>query len=261
MAQHLTKLRNLSLMVALLLGIAGAGLAESITIAIPPDAAHAQIAVKVTVGLTSTKKLRSADLRAARKKMIDGEELPPETLRALAEKWDGLAAQKYVRFLTAQVPPATPSDIAYFGTIAVSTGRVWSLPEVVEALNKLDPSTEPPERMKAYVAMLYPYAWAGNSLAVDALFDLNGPGKLFGEMSDATLKKLSDQANKDTEGRIALRLALMLMQKPERSADEKARAEHFLSMAEASANLMIKTTAVNLRGLLATGGTLAAPKA
>jgi hypothetical protein len=104
---------------------------------------------------------------------------------------DGLAAQRYVRHLVAN--GGSDSDIAYFGSIAVATGRVWTLPETVKAMLRLDPATEPPERVKVYMAMIYPHAWAGNSLALDAVVMLNGKGRLFGEMSDRTRKQLDEQ--------------------------------------------------------------------
>ena len=255
-------LRQLVAAFALALTLAASAAAQdAITLHIPPDPAHAQISVTVTKGLIKTSKLPTAALRAARLAMQDGKEISPDDLHALAEHWDGLAAQKYVRYLIAEVPGASPSDIAYFGAIAVSTGRIWTLPAVVEALGKLDPATEPKARIKAYIAMLYPHAWAGNSLALDAVIDLNGEGRLFGPMSNATQKRVLEMGNKVGDGRIPLRLALVLVQKPGRTAADLDMARHYLTLAKAATNLEVQATAANLLDLIESGGIQMASKA
>lgn len=251
----------LAVVLAFGLGFSGASAQDLITMQIPADPAHSQISVVVTKGLTRTAKLPTPALRAARLAMIDGKDISPEALKALADHFDGLAAQKYVRYLLASVPDATASDIAYYGSIAISTGRVWTLPQVVEALHRIEPTTEPPARIKAYIAMLYPHAWAGNSLALDAVIDLNGEGKLFGPMSAATQKRILAQAEKAGDGRAPLRLALVLLQKPDRTPAEMVQAKHYLTLAKASSNLEVQATATNLLGLIESGGIQMASKA
>jgi hypothetical protein len=260
MARSLQSLVRASL---LTLALTSAAWAQDslINMHIPPDPAHARISVQVTKGLTSTAKLPTPALRDARKALLEEKEVSPVALKALADHWDGLAAQKYVRYLLANVPDATPSDIAWYGTIAVSTGRVWTLPQVVAALRQIEPVTEPPERIKAYVAMLYPHAWAGNSLALDAVIDLNGEGKLFGPMSAATQKRILAMGDKAGDGRIPLRLALVLLQNPERTAADMEKARHYLNVAKASSNLEVQVTAANLIDLIESGGIQMASKA
>ena len=255
-------LRLIAVMLLLAVGaLANVALAQdAITMQIPPDPANAQISVTVTKGLVQSGKLTPA-LRAARLAMQDGQDISPADLRALAELWDGLAAQKYVRHLQAHEAGASPSDIAYFGTIAVSTGRVWSLRAVIEALHLLDPATEPKPRIKAYIAMLYPHAWAGNSLAMDAVIDLNGAGRLFGPMSVATQKRIMEQGNKAGDGRVPLRLALALLQKPGRSQADMETAKAFLTVARGARNLEVRVIASNLLNLIANGGIQMASKA
>jgi hypothetical protein len=251
------------LLSVLVISLSGAAIAQDrlISMDIPPDLAHAQISVTVTKGLVKSSRLPNAPLREARAAMQDGKDISPTDLRALAEHWDGLAAQKYVRYLQANVPDASASDIAYFGTIAVSTGRVWSLPQVVDALRKLDPATEPKDRIKAYVAMLYPHAWAGNSLALDAVIDLNGEGRLFGPMSKATAKRVAEMSNKTGDGRIPLRQAVALLQKPGRTAADMDQAKHYLTLAAGAKNLEVMVTATNLLALIEKGGIQMASKA
>ena len=251
-----------SILAALLaLGLAfGASAQDLISMPIPPDTAHAQVSEVVNKGLTRTAKLPTPALRDARLAMIAGKEITPEALKTLADHWDGLAAQKYVRYLLAEVPQASASDIAYYGAIAISTGRVWTLPQVIDAMKRIEPTTEPPARIKVYVAMLYGHAWAGNSLALDAVIDLNGAGKLFGPMSAATQKRILAQGEKVGDGRIPLRLALVLLQKPDRSTADTALATHYLTLAKAATNLEVSTTASNLLGLIESGGMQMAAK-
>ena len=222
--------------------------ARQLTLLMPPDPADRQISVVVTPGLASNAGLPDA-LKLARQAMFDGTEVTPADLRALADRNDGLAAQKYVRLLLAD-PTATPSDIAYYGTIAVGTGRVWSLPAAIDAMRLLDPATEPVERTRAYVRMLYPHAWAGNALAFDAVIDLNGEGRLFGALSEETRAKILAQDAVNGDGRGVMRMALALMSLPSRTPEQEALIDDYLTRAAAVVdNLAVSVTATNLLDL------------
>ena len=252
------------MMVAALLFPAGQSqgqtLRQSVPMTIEADPALTRISVKVTPGLTKTRTLRDKSLQLARVDMLAGKEIGDDALRGLALHQDGLAAQKYVRRLVAMGPADHASDIAYFGSIAVSTGRVWTLPDAVEAMHRLDPETEPAERVKVYMAMLYPHAWAGNSLALDALIDFNGDGRLFGPMSDRTRDRLVEQGEKAGDGRVLLRLALILLQKPDISLEEKALAASYLHRSLAVNNLAVQTVAKTLLADLEANPTKATQK-
>ena len=234
------------LTLSLSLMTSGFAVAQTLPVAIPADTAHRDIKVVVTRGLTQTKSLTSPALRAARKAMLADKAISDANLRALADHADGLAALKYFHILQTQAPAAAASDIAYYGTVAVSTGRVWPLQATVDAMYTLDPATEPPKRIKAYLAMLYPYAWAGNSVAMDTLIDMNGEGRLFGPMSDATRAKVVAQATKAGDGRALLRMALALMQNPDPSDKDRALIQDYLERASKGNNLAVKATATNL---------------
>jgi len=144
--------------------------------------------------------------------------------------------------------------------VAVGTGRVWTLPEAVEAMRRLDPATEPPERVRAHMAMLYPHAWAGNALALEALIDLNGEGRLFGPLSAATRERVLEQGDRAGDGRAALRLALKDLQEggPTNLArDDLAR--DALARAMAGDDLAVQAVADNLLALLDADPAPAAP--
>lgn len=218
--------------------------AQQLTLLMPPDPADRQISVVVTPGRASNAGLPDL-LKLVRQAMLDGAEIAPADLRALADLNDGLAAQRYVRLLLAD-PTSTPSDIAYYGTIAVGTGRVWSLPAAVAAMRLLDPATEPVERTRAYVRMLYPHAWAGNAIALDAVIDLNGEGRLFGALSEETRLKILAQDAINGDGRGVMRMALALLSLPNRTPEQEALVDDYLARAAAVEYLAVRVTAANL---------------
>jgi len=232
-----------------------AGAVEAVHVPIIPilmsaSSESATVSVVVDRGLRSSKRLRSSALRAAREALHDGAQISVEDLRALAEARDGLAAQRYVRHLQKQVPAATPSDIAYFAAIAVGTGRVWTLKPMIEAMRKLDPDTEPKARINAYIKTLYPHAWAGNSLALEALVLFNGEGRLFGPLSQKTRTRILAQAQKQGDGIIELRFAMSILETQRAqsgtNAAQMTQARKFLQQAGLSNHLAVRTTAQNL---------------
>lgn len=218
--------------------------AQQLTLSMPMDTEANQISVVVKEGLSSNAGLSDA-LRLARTNLQDGLEIGPAELKELAGRYDGLAAQRYVRLLQAD-RTATASDIAYYATIAVSTGRVWTLPDAIAAMLLLDPTTEPPDRIRVYASVIYAHAWAGNPMALDALIDLNGEGRLFGALSEATRLKIIEQDAANGGGRAVMRLALRLLSQPTRTPEEEAQLEEYLSRAAAVNNLAISVTATNL---------------
>jgi hypothetical protein len=223
---------------------------RDIAVAAPIDAADSKISVVVFAALSHTNKLPTPALRQARKDMLDDKPVSDDDLRALAQHHDGLAAQKLVQRLVAAGMNAHASDIAYYGSIAVSTGRVQSLRPAVTAMEQLDPATEPPERVKVYAAMLYAHAWAGNALALDAVMALNGEGKLFGPLSDKTRAKIEEQGRKAGDGHVALRLAVNLMARADAPPANLQQARTYLEQAATSKHLSVSATATNMLTVL-----------
>lgn len=218
--------------------------------AVAPDAKGRFISVVVRPGLARTIDLPTEGLRQARRDMLAGTRVADADLRALADRRDGLAAQCYVRRLLAAEPLGGDSDIAFYATVAIATGRVWTLPDAVAAMRRLDPATEPPERVQAYMAMLYAHAWAGNSVALEAMIDLNGEGRLFGPLSEATRQRILDQGDLAGDGRAALRMAIGLMREGAMTPAREAQARDALGRALAGGDLEARATAINLLRLL-----------
>ena len=215
--------------------------ADTAMLLFPAPAAARRISVTVNKGLTRTASLPTAALRQARRDMLAGKVIPDADLRALADRRDGRAAQDYVRRLL-KAGTGAPSDIAYYGSIAVASGRVWTLPDAVRAMHALDPATEPRARIAMHAAMLYPHAWAGNALALDALIALNGEGRLFGPMSEKTRARVLVASRKAGDGRVALQMAMVALRDP---ADPLA-ARLWLTEAQVAGDLAIRTTAAAL---------------
>ncbi len=208
-----------------------------------------KISVTVTRGLSSMQDVPDLYLRNARERLNKGESIPDAALRQLARLNDGFAAQRYARRLMRR-DSASASDIAYFSAIAVSTGRVATLHNLIAALEKLDPAKEPSYRVKKYIQVINAHAWAGNDLAMDAVIAFNGEGRLFGPLSSATRARILERAEKDGDGRVELRLALSLMETRPLNADQTKWVAEYLDRAGASDHPGIASAAMALRRTL-----------
>jgi len=221
---------------------------------IAPDTEGTLISVTVEPGLTNSKRLRSSALRKARTAMHNGDPVYAEDLRALALAGDGLAAQRYVRVLQAGKAAANPSDLAYFSAVAVGTGRIWTIKTMIAAMHELDPETEPRDRIRKYIQVLYPHAWAGNRLALDAVVAFNGEGRLFGPLSDRTRDRILSQSEKNGDGRIELGMAVSLLERARAAEtpdkDDLAQAYRLLQRVKSSDHLAVRTSALNLLRLM-----------
>lgn len=224
--------------------------ADRVPMTIPPAAETKGISVQVTEGRRSMRGL-STTLRNARSAMHDGSTVEADLLRQLADRGDGLAALRYVRILQAD-PGASASDLAYYAALAVQTGRGYLLDEMLEAMDTLDPETEPQARINLYIAALYPQAWAGNALALDAVYRFNGQGRLFGALSDRTRDRLLDEMRQIGDGRGQLGIAISLME-----ARDEDRASPFEEEGRARA-LLTEAAASNHPGIIAAATTLLA---
>jgi hypothetical protein len=235
--------RTLTLLAAL---AAGPAAAEIIIPALPYDAEGARISVITAQALSGTNKLPPGDMRKARKAMIAGAEITDSMLRALADRGDSLAAQHLVRRLVDRGLAANASDIAFYGSFAVGTGKVFLLRDTIAAMHLLNPATEPADRIKACADMLYPHAWAGNTLALDAVIALNGEGRLFGPMSEETRARIEAQGERIGGPRFALRQAVMHLQAVPLTEADRAEARRHLQRAAQSDDLATRATAENL---------------
>jgi len=242
----LRPLTRIAPLVALLL-TAGPLAAQGLTLGMPPDPESAKIAVVVDPGLRKTANLPTAALRRDRRTLIAGQPLSDESLRALADRRDGLAAWRLVKRLRAENAPA--GDIAHYAGIAAAQGRIYALDDMIDAMARLDPATASPERLRALVRVLYAHAWAGNSRAMDAVIAFNGEGRLLGPLTDATRARILQQGAR-MDGRVELRLALDLLGHHAPGDADRALARGYLDRAKQSKNLAVMATAQNVIALL-----------
>lgn len=241
------RMRRLAPKLALIFALAAvSAAAEVIVPPMPVDPEAARISVITAKALSGTNKLPPGDMRKARKAMIAGAEITDTMLRALADQGDALAAQHLVRRLVARGTAANASDIAYYGSFAVGTGKIFLLRDTIAAMHMLDPATEPEERKAAYVAMLYPHAWAGNTLALDAVIALNGEGRLFGPMSEETRQRVTEAGAKLGGPRFALRKAVVLLQERTAAGADRTEVRRLLEVAAEADDLSTRATAGNL---------------
>ncbi|MEC3860829.1 hypothetical protein VK792_05995 [Mesobacterium sp. TK19101] len=244
---------GLAVILALGLGLPCFAQSETLPLPFPIDRASREISVVVDKGLKSTNRLPTRALREARLALLDKQPVEADMLKALADRGETLAALRYVDVLMARGIEENASDVAYYGAIAVGGGRVWALPEMVEALQYLDPATEPKARINKYIQVLYAHAWAGNELALDAVIDYNGEGRLFGPLSAATKAKIDEQINTLGGGRSDLKMAISILRKDTLTNQDLADARSYLDRAQQAENLAVATTAANLIEQLAAG--------
>ncbi|MFZ7092431.1 hypothetical protein [Primorskyibacter sp. 2E233] len=230
--------------------LASVGQAQTIPLPFSDELETRQISVTVTPGRHSMRGLPS-DLIKARQQMHAKQDVSDDNLRRLADYGDGLAAQIFVRRLIAQgMAEERASDLAYYSAVAVGAGRVWTLPDMVDAMKRLDPKTEPRERIRKYIQVLYPHAWAGNTLALDAVVEFNGKDKLFGALSDSTRDKILAQGQENADGKVELRMAIAILERVELSLPERQEARNLLDRARKSTHLGVMTTAENLIAMM-----------
>ncbi|MBB93390.1 MAG: hypothetical protein CML68_02110 [Rhodobacteraceae bacterium] len=227
--------------------------AQTIPVPLADTLETRQVAVVVTPGVRSMGQVPSARLRDLRRRMHQGVDLPVSALKELADLGDGLAAQRYARKLLDR-PGASASDIAYYAAVAVGTGRVWTLPDMIKAMRSLDPATEPRTRVRKYISVLYGHAWGGNSLALDAVEEFNGEGRLFGALTDTTRERMIAQSGENGGGRLELKLALALLEDGAATGGmtdpQRDETRRLLEQAARADSLAARVTAENLLALM-----------
>lgn len=216
---------------------------------LPGSAESRKISVVVDRGITHTNQLPSR-LRPIRKAMVGGAEMSDADLRSLAERGDGLAALWLTKRLVAEGLPEHKAEIAFLASIAAGAGRVSTLDEMIEALYLLQPGQLPRAKLRKVIRVLYAHAWAGNTRALGAVIDLNGPDRLFGAMSETTRDRLLATGRELGTGQIELRLALKLLTETPDDAAARTRALGYLIRAERMGDLAVRTMAQNLRRTL-----------
>jgi TPR repeat protein len=152
-------------------------LMAAVLLALPP-VAHAD-GRKFTRGLQATNELSDPYLREMRTRMIAGQSIPYEAMRALADLGDGYAALKVGRYLESTGEPALVVDAAHYYAISAYTGRgagIWPLVRIL----KTHGSEIPQARLDNMEIALKLHADHGHEAAAAALAQFYLEGKPFG---------------------------------------------------------------------------------
>jgi hypothetical protein len=123
---------------------------------------------------------------------------------------------------------------------------------MIAAMHELDPVEEPRDRIRKYIRVLYPHAWAGNRPALNAVVAFNGEGRLFGALSNRTRDRILSQSEKNGDGRIELGMAVSLLERAAETPNEEdmAQAKSLLERVKSSDHLAVRTSALNLLRLM-----------
>ncbi|PRY77780.1 hypothetical protein CLV80_105264 [Yoonia maritima] len=229
---------------ALILGIATSAVAQDSDETIEPS----RITVKMMPGITSSAQLPTQELIDARKSLTQGRRIYTSQLRQIADLGDGFAALKFAEWLE-DSETAQQSDIAHYYGIAAATGRLNAFNRLLDALDHIDPAELPRARSNVLEGIVFAYARAGNSRAVDAVIRYQVTQKPFGRI-DSEVESLLAQAHGDTASSISLHLALTILQNEAHSPDDLARAQAYIQTAAESDSLETQLVAANLTPLL-----------
>ncbi|KJZ19331.1 hypothetical protein [Loktanella sp. S4079] len=207
-----------------------------------------RITVKMMPGITSSAQLPTPALVNARKALTQGQSIYTSQMRQIADLGDGFAAFKFAEWLAA-AENAQQSDIAHYYGMAAATGRLAAFNRLVETLDHMEPADLPRARSNVLEGIIFAYARAGNSRAVDAVIRYHRSQRPFGRL-DSEIETLLRESHGETAASIALHLALTILQSPTQTPNELERAEAYLEIAATSESLETQLVAANLAPML-----------
>ena len=237
--------RNLTigLICAALLTVAHPGLSQE-----ADGVAPHRITVQIVPGIQSSLELPTPELVNARKALAAGRPILTSDLRAMADMGDGFSALRFAQWLETQ-ENAQSRDLAHYYGIAAATGRGGAIGNMIIALERIPPENLGPVRRKVMRDILLAYARAGNTLAIDALFQFHTQGTPFGSLENELLE-IAGQVQGETAAELSLKTAVMLLDKPAPSETDLERTAALLETAMNAETLTTRLTAQNLLPLM-----------
>ena len=236
---------SIKLVALLLCGLATPVIAQTSDEAVAPS----RITVKMTPGITSSAQLPTPELIAARKALTQGQTIYTSQMRQLADLGDGFAAYKFAQWLEAQGDNVRASDVAHYYGMAAATGRGGAITHLISILDRMEPADLSRARSDVLEGVVFAYARAGNSHALDAVIRYQISQKPFGRL-DTEVQSLVDLAQGEGAATLGLHLAQNIMQDPAHTPADLLRARGYLETATASASLETQLVAANLVPLL-----------
>lgn len=209
--------------------------------------------------VTKTLDLPTFELQQARRRMLAGEPISWNDMRALADYGDGLAAFRFARRIEEQGDPALLSDAAFYYANAAFTNRDYAVGPLVRILQRRDVEFSP-RRLEHIENALRARALAGDEKAIKALTDFYVSGHPFGRQPERALEFRLELAEAgDADAAMALVLETMSNNSPV-PLDEEQIARLF-EVVSTSDDLGLRTTGENLRRLYETGTVSVRPPA
>jgi TPR repeat protein len=241
-------------------------LAGSAALAIPVAPRHAEPEGRVLAPIavfddrvTETRDLPSLELQQARRRMIAGEQISWDMMRALADHGDGLAAFRLAERIEGLNDPSLLSDAAFYYATAAYTNRDYAVGPLVRILKRQDVEFSP-RRLEHLETALRALALSGDEKAAKALTDFYMTGRPFGRQPERALEfrlDLAEAGNADA----AMALVLEALSGSGPVPLDEAQVQRLLETVEASDDLGLRTTAQNLRRMRGLETASAAPAA
>jgi TPR repeat protein len=201
--------------------------------------------------ITGTLDLPTWDLQQARRRMLAGEQISWDDMRALADNGDGLAAFRFAQRIEGQGDPALLADAAFYYATAAYTNRDYAVGPLVRILGQ--PNVEfSPRRLEHIENALRAMALAGDAKAAEALTGFYTSGRPFGRQPEKALQFRLDLAEAG-EPDAAMGLVLEAMSGSPTVALDEEQVNLLLDVVEASDDLGLRTTAANIRRMVEAG--------
>jgi hypothetical protein len=208
-----------------------------------------RVTVRMVPGITSWQQVPTDELRDARRALGQGRSVRSTLLRQLADLGDGFAALRFAQRLDEQGDAVLLGDIAHYYGIAAATGRGGAINGLIGTLDKIGQGDLSQSRLNVLKEILLTYANAGNSYAVEAILRFQTTGSPFGPLDDDVIALLG-RAQGEGTGKLALQVALDIMQKTDPATEDLIRAQAYLATAMTARSVETQLVAKNLVPLL-----------
>lgn len=217
----------------------------------PPASAGSRPVLVFDERVTATLDLPTWDLQQARRRMLAGEQISWDDMRALADHGDGLAAFRFAQRLEEQGNPALLADAAFYYATAAYTNRDYAVGPLVRILQQPDLEFSP-RRLEHIENSLRAMALAGDAKAAEALTAFYASGRPFGLQPEKAQEFRLDLAEAG-DADAAMALVLEAMSGPPASALGEEEMLRLLDVVEGSDDLGLRTTGANLRRMYEAG--------
>lgn len=183
-----------------------------------------RIAAQLATGVRGNFDLPTAELRAARRAMLDGRTIPYRTMRQIADYGDGFAALSVAKYLEDLERDDLVGDVAHYYSISLETARPGAIHGYLRSLQVLDPQMISKARLDRLEQTLLAYARAGNTIALSGAIALYRDGHPFRAEASvlAELERLKAESAGPAE-KLTFAQHILLQQAPSQEQIQSAR--------------------------------------